>query len=248
MDNNLFSLFLSAIVGFSTLLGGLIVLFNKKKNDRNIVLILGISIGILAIVGLQELIPESLNILTDKLNIIYSILIIICFIFIGYFITHLLDKLFHHENDNLKHLGLITTLAVSMHKIPEGMALYITSYENPKLGILVALGIMLHHIPEGIMIAMPIYYSTNSKLKAIKYAFLSSLAPIIGTLIAMIFLNNFINTYVLGILFSITTGMFIFIITHELIPTAISYKKNNELIYSILTGMTIMMIIHLFIK
>jgi zinc transporter, ZIP family len=245
MNDSYILLLLAAVAGFSTLIGSISIFVNKKKSTDTIVMVLGLSIGILVALGLQELLHESYEAFLEKTNVIYSILLIASFIAIGYTLTHLLDKSLHHEEDNLGHLSLITTLSITMHKLPEGMALYIAGSADIKIAIALTVAIALHHIPEGIMISMPIYYATNSKLKAILYSFLSSSATLIGAVIAIIFLNN-LSTIVLGCLFSITIGMYIFVIINELLPTALSYKKYDKLIYSTLIGISLMMILHLF--
>ena len=64
-------------------------------------------------------------------------------------------------------------LAIILHNIPEGIATFITTTNNVKLGVALTIAIALHNIPEGISISIPIYYSTNSKLKSFIYTFIS---------------------------------------------------------------------------
>jgi ZIP family zinc transporter len=245
MEKGYILLLLAAIAGFATLIGSISIFVSKKKSVNNIVIVLGLSIGILVALGLQELLGESYEIFSSNTTTFYSVLLITLFVIIGYGFTYLLDKFLHHKEDNLGHLSLITTLSITMHKLPEGMALFIAGYADIKLAIALSVAIALHHIPEGIMISMPIYYATNNKFKAILYAFLSSSATLIGAIIAIIFLNN-LSTIVMGILFSITLGMYTFVVINELVPTALSYKKDDKLIYSILIGTSLMMLLHLF--
>lgn len=246
MSNNLILLLLSAMAGFSTLIGAATLFFEKKRTDKNIVIVLGLSIGILVTLGLGELLADSYNTFLEHTNAFYSVLLIIILGIVGYALTHLLDELLHHKEDNLGHLSLITTLGISMHKLPEGMALFIAGYADIKLGIALSIAIALHHIPEGTIISTPIYYATNNKFKAFAYTFISSITLVLGSAIAMLFINN-ISTLILGCLFSITLGMYAFIIIHELIPTALDYGKYKTLIYSILLGTSLMLILHLFV-
>ena len=73
---------------------------------------------------------------------------------------------------------------------------------NQKLGITMGLAIAMHNIPEGITISLPIYYSTNNKLKAIKYTFISSISEPLGAIISSLFFKGSINYTILGLLFS----------------------------------------------
>ena len=62
-------------------------------------------------------------------------------------------------------------IVIVLHNIPEGIVTFIVSNKNIMLGISMCIAIALHNIPEGISIAVPIYYSTKSKKKAIFYTF-----------------------------------------------------------------------------
>ena len=53
---------------------------------------------------------------------------------------------------------------------------------SPPVGIALAIAIALHNIPEGVCVAMPVYYSSGSKLKAFLWAFLSGVSEPIGEL------------------------------------------------------------------
>ena len=70
------------------------------------------------------------------------------------------------EDTKLYKVGIVSMLAIILHNIPEGIATYVTGVSNKTLAISLTIAIALHNIPEGISIAVPIYYSTKSKLKA----------------------------------------------------------------------------------
>ena len=99
----------------------------------------------------------------------------------------------------------------------------------------------MHNIPEGISISVPIYYSTNSKKKAIIYTLVSALSEPFGALIAFIFLRNIINDIILGILFAIIAGIMLQIAFCELIPTARRYNNKKYLFIFFLVGVIFML-------
>ena len=113
-------------------------------------------------------------------------------------------------------------------------------YENLTLGISIAVAIAFHNIPEGIAVAMPIYFSTNSKRKAFKYTFLSGVAEPIGALLAFLVLRPFMNAMLLGIVFSVVAGIMIYIAIEELIPSSRKYGHDRMALISTLTGVCIM--------
>lgn len=243
---NYYGLLFALIAGMATVLGAALVLFSKKRSEKRLVMILGFAAGMMIILAGFELFPESYEFISESFGKNFSYVVVLGFMLLGFGLTSLLDKVFHHEDDDneLHHVGLITTVAVSMHKLPEGMALYMTSFIDMNLGIAMALVTAIHHIPEGMMIALPVYYSSNSKKKAFIYAFFSSMATPLGALIAMLFFKGSLNPILLGGLFGIVTGMFLFIILMELIPTAFKYKQYKTYVFGLSLGLIGMYMVH----
>ena len=106
------------------------------------------------------------------------------------------------------------------------------------------MAIALHNIPEGISISIPIYYSTNSKLKAFIYTLISGMSEPLGAVISYLFLSKFINDTILGVIYSIIAGMMINIAINELYKEASEYSRKNTTIYFII-GSFIMILNHL---
>ena len=133
-------------------------------------------------------------------------------------------------------------LAIILHNIPEGMATFMASNTDISLGISLTIAIALHNIPEGISISVPIYYATNSKIKAISYTALSGLSELFGAIITYLFLKPFINDIIMGLLFSIIAGIMMHISVYELLPTSLRYKENSKTIIFFLVGVLFMYI------
>ena len=122
------------------------------------------------------------------------------------------------RKDNLIHIGVITSLALVLHNVIEGMAVYSTFLTETNIGLALTLGIGFHNIPLGMVIAATFYQSNDNIWKTLSIIGLVSLSTFLGGLI-MFFLNlTTISPLVLGILLSITLGMLLFIVLGELIP------------------------------
>lgn len=79
----------------------------------------------------------------------------------------------HHVPTNaFLDIGLQTTLAIALHKLPEGFITYATNHANPKLGFTVFMALFIHNITEGFALALPLYLSTNSRWKAMSWSLL----------------------------------------------------------------------------
>ncbi|MBQ3297871.1 MAG: ZIP family metal transporter [Bacilli bacterium] len=199
---------LPVIAGLSTLLGIIPTYFSINKNII-INYSLKLTIGILLIIIIFNLIPESYHYLNK--NIFQSTLLIIIFISLGIIINIIIDRFIDNSN-KLYRLGILSMLTIVLHNIPEGIITMITSSTNIKLGIITSLAIMLHNIPEGMSIAIPIYYATNNHKKAFLYTLIAGFSELFGVLISLLFLKNIISDFKLSAILGITAGIMIYLI------------------------------------
>jgi zinc transporter, ZIP family len=73
----------------------------------------------------------------------------------------------HHVPTNIfLSIGLQTSTAIALHKIPEGFITYATNHANPRLGFSIFLALFIHNITEGFAMALPLYLAINSRWKA----------------------------------------------------------------------------------
>ncbi len=142
--------------------------------------------------------------------------------------------------DDLHRTGIMSALAIGIHNFPEGMATFMSALVDPSLGLSIAIAIAIHNIPEGISVAVPIYYSSGNKKKAIGISLLSGLAEPIGALVAALLLMPFLNDGVFGIIFSLVAGIMVYISLDELLPSAEKYGAHHLAIYGVISGMIVM--------
>lgn len=227
MSNIKFSFLVTSIAGFSTLLGMIPIFLKIKNKDTIINASLSFASGVMLSVSFFSLFPESIDFLKEKYNDKGIIILVLLFSIIGIFLASFIDKVFKNIDNKLYKLGIINSLALMIHNIPEGILTFSTTTVNVSLGITLALSILFHNIPEGISISVPIYYATNSKFKAFIYTFISGFSEIIGAIITYIFLYKYINNSFIGIILSLTVGIMTYISLSELLPTAIKYNKKK---------------------
>ena len=237
---------LCLIAGLSTLLGSLFIYIKGNKNNI-IKCALAYASGVMLSVSIFDLIPESIIMLknTSKNTSFFMLTI---FITIGLTIPLLIDKILPNKlnkTNKLYKLGIFTMIAIIIHNIPEGIATYISSETNIKLDISITIPIAMHNIPEGISIAMPVYYATKNKKKAIGLTFLSGMSEPLGAILAFLFLKPIINDTIMGALFAIIAGIMTYISILELLPEALQYKKKKKTIISFLIGILFMYVNHM---
>ena len=230
------------------MLGTFVIFFSSKNKDKIITSSLSFASGVMVCVSLLDLMPESLNMLNNNLNLFLGIILFLIFLCIGVLTSMTIDKYLPEtkENTKLYRVGIISMLAIIFHNIPEGIATFMASSMDKTLGISLAIAIAMHNLPEGISIAVPIYYSTNKKSKAFIYTFISAISEPFGALIAFIFLKNFVNDIFMGLLFSFIAGIMIHISFYELLPESKRYKNYKLTSLFFIIGI-IFMCINLFL-
>ncbi|KIW22520.1 uncharacterized protein PV07_12398 [Cladophialophora immunda] len=92
----------------------------------------------------------------------------------------------HHVPTNaFMSIGLQTSLAIALHKAPEGFITYATNHANPQLGFAVFMALFIHNITEGFAMSLPLYLALGSRLKAIAWSsFLGGISQPLGAAIA----------------------------------------------------------------
>jgi ZIP family zinc transporter len=85
----------------------------------------------------------------------------------------------------------LMAIGISIHNIPEGLAVGAGVMHMPEFGLFIALAIALHNIPEGIATALPLCEGGMCGWKSFRIALLSGLVEPVGALIAATFLAPF---------------------------------------------------------
>lgn len=250
MTNVLYAFILSFLAGISTVIGALVILFDKKKNNKTVVISLSFAAGVMMCVSLTDLLPNSFGMISSSNALFPKIILSLIFMTFGIIISMLIDKYLPDNSENadnkgLYKIGIISMVAIVLHNIPEGIATFITSTNNLKLGLTITIAIALHNIPEGISIAVPIYHATNNKLKAFLYALLSGMSEVLGSILAYLFLAPLINDHVMKALYAIIAGIMIHISVYELIPGAYKESTLKSVLKYFLIGFGIMILSHL---
>jgi zinc transporter, ZIP family len=144
------------------------------------------------------------------------------------------------DRRQVARVGLMAALAITAHNLPEGLATFFATLDNPVIGAPLAFAIAIHNIPEGVSIAIPVYYATGSKTKAVLATVGSGLAEPLGAVVGYAVLANYLTDFVFGAVFAIIAGAMVFLAMDELLPAARSYAKGHETVYGIVTGMAAM--------
>lgn len=164
------------------------------------------------------------------------------------------DKVFEHfyesdEKSISKKRALMLIVSISLHNIPEGLAVGVAfgsiMYNLPGASLgsacVLALGIGLQNFPEGTAVSVPLLREGYSKKKAFFFGQLSGFVePIAGVLGALLVLKV---RLILPFLLSFAAGAMIYVVVQELIPASQSNEKKDLMALFSLLGFTVMMIL-----
>ena len=270
MQGILSALILTLIAGSATGIGGALVLFKKKISSNFLAGALGLSAGVMIFISLAELFPEAQTMISD-IGLPHGEAFVLIAFFVGMGIITLIDftipeyenpheasglslsdktaavgVLEHTGNEKALHrLGLLSALAIAVHNFPEGIATFIGALNDPEMGAGITFAIAIHNIPEGIAVAIPIYYATKSKGKALLYATLSGLSEVVGAALCLAITAIFGIELTGGspafpLVLSAVAGIMIYISLDELLPTAEKYGKHHIAIAGVVGGMALM--------
>lgn len=140
-------------------------------------------------------------------------------------------------------------LAVTIHNLPEGMAVGVVfaGVENAAAGLslasalAVSVGIAIQNIPEGAIISMPMRAEGNSKWRSFLIGSLSGAVEPAGGL-AVILLAS-VLTPVLPYMLAFAAGAMFYVVVEELIPEASSGKHSNLSTVGFAVGFVLMMVL-----
>ena len=124
-------------------------------------------------------------------------------------------------------------LAVTIHNLPEGMAvgivyagwMYGGSQISAAGALALALGIALQNFPEGAIISMPLRAEGMPKWRTFLYGVLSGVVEPVGAVLTVLFAGVFVP--VLPYLLSFAAGAMFYVVVEELIPEMSGGSHSN---------------------
>ncbi len=200
---------------FGTILGGLIGINLRGTSKKALSFILSLASGLMLAIVSFELVPEATNTSGICVTIIGILLGIITMIFCDVKVKSYFEKRKGITNSLLR-TGIIVSIGLALHNIPEGLAIGTGFEASIKLGYSLAIAIAIHDIPEGISMAAPMKNGGMKAGKILIYVFLSGITTGVGALIGAIIGN--ISEKVIAICLSFAAGAMIYIVSGELTP------------------------------
>lgn len=240
-----------------TVLGSAMVFFMKDSMSERLKSSLsGFASGVMIAASIWSLIIPGLEMAKEQGQIEW--LPVALGFLAGVFFLLILDKIIPHlhaENgqaegpkSKLKKNSMLV-LAVTLHNIPEGMAVGVVFASLMQQNVTVTLagafalsiGIAIQNFPEGAIISMPLHSVNTSKKKAFVYGALSGVVEPIASIVTILLAS--LITSLLPFFLAFAAGAMISVVVEELVPDSHTGEHNDIATIFVALGFVLMMIL-----
>ncbi len=171
-----------------------------------------------------------------------------------------LDKIMPHLHINFKtdqsegiktnwHKTTLLVLAITMHNIPEGLAVGVLfgaaalGIDGANIGaaIALAIGIGIQNFPEGLAVSMPLRRQGVSRFKSFWYGQLSAIVEPVAGVLGAVAVMQF--EPILPYALSFAAGAMIYVVIEEVVPETQQDKYTDVATIGFIIGFTVMMIL-----
>ena len=251
-------IFLGILIPFiGTTLGAACVFFMRKTLGKLLQRALaGFAAGIMVAASIWSLLIPAIK-QSENMGALSFFPAVVGF-WIGVLFLLTLDHLIPHlhvgseQSEGPKSkLGRTTmmVLAVTLHNIPEGMAVGVV-YAGFLLGnsgitamaaLVLSVGIAIQNFPEGAIISMPLRANGLGRGKSFLYGFLSGVVEPVAAFVTILAAG--IITPAMPYLLSFAAGAMIYVVVEELIPEMSQGRHSNIGVIAFAIGFGIMMML-----
>ncbi len=238
---------------FGTVIGSAMVFLMKKNLNKKVEkILLGFTSGVMIAASVWSLLIPAVEMAEEQGKIAW-IPAVVGFL-LGVLFLIMIDKILPClENKNVSSNPVkdqtMLILAVTLHNIPEGMAVGVVFAGllagNPGITLAgafaLAIGIAIQNFPEGAIISMPLKCKGDSKLKAFSIGALSGIVEPISAFITLLLTS--IVVPILPYLLSFAAGSMIYVVVEELIPESQKGELSNIATLGVTMGFLVMMVL-----
>lgn len=236
MATYLYVIFFSLVGGVFSLVGGLLLISNKKSAELLARFATPFAAGALLAAALLELLPEALAVSPGSSATRWVLWGMVVFFLLEHFLHW-----FHHHHEHIdKKMRAPAPLIIigdTLHNFLDGIAIGAAFLISVPAGIVTAIAVAAHEIPQEIGDFGILLRQGFRRKLVIIINLISALMSTVGAVIT--FWVGSHNALPIGALLGITAGMFIYIAASDLIPTihgSFKQKYNYAAVALLLVG------------
>lgn len=201
------------LAGLATILGMYLVLVKEAWARKNTIYLISFSAGVLLAVAFSHLIPESEAL--NKNALVWMLGGFVFFYILEHLI--IIHSCQENEECAVHPIDKIALLGMGFHSLLDGLIIGVGFEISSTLGILTTIAVLLHKLPDGISMISILLYNNYQRKEAIRYSLIVALLTPIGAVFSF-FLFSKLSTEILGIFLAIAAGSFLYIASADLIP------------------------------
>ncbi len=240
----------------TTLGAAMVFLMRKEMNKKIEKLLLGFASGVMIAASIWSLVIPAIDMAEEQGKVAWIpaavgfLLGIVFLLILDSLIPHLHLKTDKPEGVKAKlKNSTMMVLAVTLHNIPEGMAVGVVFAgvlaQNAGItlagAIALSIGIAIQNFPEGAIISMPLKSEGMSKTKAFVYGALSGIVEPIAAIVTILLTSTVVP--ILPYILSFAAGAMIYVVVEELIPESQAGEHSNIGTIGVAIGFVVMMIL-----
>ncbi|MBU2577618.1 ZIP family metal transporter [Patescibacteria group bacterium] len=208
------TLFFSLLAGLTTLAGVYLMAKKAEWAQKNLIYLISFSAGVLLSFSFTHLIPESLELYPGAL--VAVLLSFLAFYVLEHSLSlHICKDKEHCEAHET--FTLVSWVGLLVHSLIDGVVIGAGFEASFVLGIISTLAVLLHELPEGISSMAIMLYGKYPVSKAVGYSSLVALATPLGAVISLFALRGVSESFV-GLLLAVAAGSFLYVAASDLIP------------------------------
>ncbi len=206
-------LFYSLVAGLATVLGIYLVLTKESWARKNSIFLISFSAGVILSTAIAYLMPEALSL--NGQSMLWLLASFIGFYIIEHII--ILHSCQEGQACKVHPFDKIALLGMGFHSLLDGVIIGIGFEISPILGLIATLSVLIHKLPDGISMISIMLYHGYKRQKSILYSWIIAVATPIGAVVSYFLIKDLSQPF-LGALLAIAAGSFLYIAAADLIP------------------------------
>lgn len=215
----------SFFAALAMLAGTLLVFFREAWVRKNSIFLISFAAGVMLTIAFTNLIPQANTLFPQAWLAVFG-----GFLGFYVLQNIVMFHPCHDEVCETHHLGVLSSIGLTVHSFLDGVIVAVGFEAGWTMGLFTTLAVMLHKIPDGITITGILLHAKMDRKKVILYSLGVALATPLGALAAYFFLQN-ISPAFLGMLLALTAGSFLYLAAADLLPETHKIRHRANAAY-----------------
>jgi ZIP family zinc transporter/zinc and cadmium transporter len=212
----------SLLAASAAMFGAFLVLKFHKWSEKNSLLLINFAAGVMLALAFAHLIPEAIEANPNALFYVLAGFLVMFFLqfIILFHPCHDDEGCKTHST-----MDITSVIGLSFHSFLDGVIIAVGFEAGAVLGIFTTIAVLLHKLPDGITISSILLHNGATKKKILNLSLLTAAFTPAGTILGMFLFKN-IQQNILGIMLAAAAGSFIFLAASDLIPETHKCKSR----------------------